>query len=141
MKRILFTILFAISSHAYSANPQITEVDANATQIMEAANLAIKTPVKRTVVGNTMTFQALVPIKVNMGFIFPNYITDMTIDMTIIAKDGKFKIESSNPVVNGRACYPGAIQEDHVPACHTGIIGMQSLISGDIVRQLAKKDF
>ena len=137
MKKIIFAVAAFISASGWAAEPTIVQTAATAAQIIEASNLAIKSPLKR-VVGNSVTFTALVPIKVDPGSIFPNIYTDMTVDMTVVAKDGKFKVESSNPTANGRMCVADAIHESYISACETGMTGMQAHVANNILRQLEK---
>ena len=141
---IVATVITVLSlakiGSAHAAEPLIIQAKGSAEQIMAAANVAIKSPSKR-IAGNSATFVALVPIKVDMGAFLPNTYPDMQLDMSVVAKDGKFKIESSNPSINGRTCIEGKIQEDHIPACEKGIVGMQSHIANLILSQLEKNAF
>ena len=141
MKNTLLAALLVISGHAFGAEPTIFEVNKSASEIMEAANLAVKATGKR-IQGNTMTFSARVPIKVDFGKWQPTIYDEMTVDMTIVAKDGKYKVESSNPFANGRDCVDGPRVHASFPiACEQGMIGMQAHVGNNISRQLAKSDF
>ena len=145
-KIILAVAATFISAVAMAAEPTIVLADeiklvsgngASSEQIIEAANLAVKSPTKR-IAGQTMTFVALVPIKVDPGTFLPSVTADMRVDMTVVAKDGKFKVESSNPMINDRKCAPDAINEMYLPACETGMTGMQAHVANNILRQLKK---
>ena len=145
MKNTLLALLLVVSSHAFAAEPTIIETNRSAAEIMEAANLAVKATSKR-IQGNTMTFTARVPIEIDYGRFALNVYEDMTIDMTIVAKDGKYKVESSNPRTGrtGTSICSAAglrVPEAMIAACEQGMVGMQAHVGNNILRQLAKSDF